>query len=61
MLSSLFREEFDDHPCLFPTGSKESRRGTVVFLHGAPTQSFSYRTVMSEVLLHSNLYFFKIL
>ncbi|CAH8357702.1 unnamed protein product [Eruca vesicaria subsp. sativa] len=31
------------------TGSKESRRGTVVFLHGAPTQSFSYRTVMSEM------------
>jgi len=31
------------------TGSKESRRGTIVFVHGAPTQSFSYRTVMSEL------------
>ncbi|CAE5960032.1 unnamed protein product [Arabidopsis arenosa] len=31
------------------TGSKESRRGTIVFVHGAPTQSFSYRTVMSEM------------
>ncbi|KAK7851164.1 haloalkane dehalogenase 2 [Quercus suber] len=32
------------------TGSAESRRGTIVFLHGAPTQSYSYRVVMSEVM-----------
>lgn len=31
------------------TGSPESRRGTVVFLHGAPTQSYSYRVVMSQM------------
>ncbi|XP_019454482.1 PREDICTED: uncharacterized protein LOC109355736 [Lupinus angustifolius] len=31
------------------TGSAESRRGTVLFLHGAPTQSFSYRVVMSQL------------
>ncbi|XP_012073134.1 cis-3-alkyl-4-alkyloxetan-2-one decarboxylase isoform X2 [Jatropha curcas] len=31
------------------TGSPDSRRGTVVFLHGAPTQSFSYRVVMSQM------------
>ncbi|XP_021888427.1 uncharacterized protein LOC110807570 [Carica papaya] len=31
------------------TGSAESRRGTIVFLHGAPTQSFSYRIVMSQM------------
>ncbi|XP_030971063.1 uncharacterized protein LOC115991477 isoform X1 [Quercus lobata] len=31
------------------TGSAESRRGTIVFLHGAPTQSYSYRVVMSEM------------
>ncbi|KAE9621306.1 hypothetical protein Lal_00023609 [Lupinus albus] len=31
------------------TGSAESRRGTILFLHGAPTQSFSYRVVMSEL------------
>ncbi|TXG69400.1 hypothetical protein EZV62_004335 [Acer yangbiense] len=30
------------------TGSPESRRGTIVFLHGAPTQSYSYRNVMSQ-------------
>ncbi|KAL8139377.1 hypothetical protein V2J09_005398 [Rumex salicifolius] len=30
------------------TGSPDSRRGTVVFLHGAPTQSYSYRVVMSQ-------------
>ncbi|KAG8483411.1 hypothetical protein CXB51_022237 [Gossypium anomalum] len=30
-------------------GSPESRRGTVVFLHGAPTQSYSYRVVMSQM------------
>ncbi|GJV91551.1 hypothetical protein Tco_1539364 [Tanacetum coccineum] len=26
-------------------------RGTVVFLHGAPTQSYSYRVVMSQVVI----------
>ncbi|XP_007023283.2 PREDICTED: haloalkane dehalogenase [Theobroma cacao] len=31
------------------TGSPQSRRGTVVFLHGAPTQSYSYRVVMSQM------------
>ncbi|TKY64582.1 Haloalkane dehalogenase 2 [Spatholobus suberectus] len=31
------------------TGSANSRRGTIVFLHGAPTQSFSYRVVMSQL------------
>ncbi|KAF3958152.1 hypothetical protein CMV_016909 [Castanea mollissima] len=31
------------------TGSAESRRGTIVFLQGAPTQSYSYRVVMSEM------------
>lgn len=31
------------------TGSRDSRRGTVVFLHGAPTQSYSYRVVMSQM------------
>ncbi|BAT98593.1 hypothetical protein LR48_Vigan406s008900 [Vigna angularis] len=31
------------------TGSASSRRGTIVFLHGAPTQSFSYRVVMSQL------------
>ncbi|XP_076888033.1 uncharacterized protein LOC143595370 isoform X1 [Bidens hawaiensis] len=34
------------------TGSSDARlgsRGTVVFLHGAPTQSFSYRVVMSQL------------
>ncbi|KAL4626535.1 hypothetical protein ACB092_05G103700 [Castanea dentata] len=31
------------------TGSAESQRGTIVFLHGAPTQSYSYRVVMSEM------------
>ncbi|XP_058734385.1 uncharacterized protein LOC131606124 [Vicia villosa] len=31
------------------TGSVKSRRGTIVFLHGAPTQSFSYRVVMSQL------------
>ncbi|KAK4375465.1 hypothetical protein RND71_006142 [Anisodus tanguticus] len=30
-------------------GSPESRRGTVIFLHGAPTQSYSYRVVMSQM------------
>lgn len=31
------------------TGSPESRRGTIVYLHGAPTQSYSYRVVMSQM------------
>ncbi|KAL8464865.1 hypothetical protein ACS0TY_034375 [Phlomoides rotata] len=31
------------------TGSPKSRRGTIVFLHGAPTQSYSYRVVMSQM------------
>ncbi|KAF5739072.1 hypothetical protein HS088_TW12G00270 [Tripterygium wilfordii] len=31
------------------TGSPETRRGTIVFLHGAPTQSYSYRVVMSQM------------
>ncbi|XP_031091313.1 uncharacterized protein LOC115996274 [Ipomoea triloba] len=31
------------------TGSPGSRRGTIVFLHGAPTQSYSYRVVMSQL------------
>lgn len=30
-------------------GSPGSRRGTVIFLHGAPTQSYSYRVVMSQM------------
>ncbi|KAJ3704714.1 hypothetical protein LUZ61_008419 [Rhynchospora tenuis] len=31
------------------TGSANSRLGTILFLHGAPTQSFSYREVMSQM------------
>ncbi|KAL6651926.1 hypothetical protein ACP70R_010851 [Stipagrostis hirtigluma subsp. patula] len=31
------------------TGSSDAQRGTIVFIHGAPTQSFSYRTVMSQM------------
>jgi len=31
------------------TGSLGARRGTIMFLHGAPTQSFSYRTVMAQM------------
>ncbi|KAL9238581.1 hypothetical protein vseg_012981 [Gypsophila vaccaria] len=31
------------------TGSRDTNRGTVVFLHGAPTQSYSYRNVMSQM------------
>ncbi|CAI0423051.1 unnamed protein product [Linum tenue] len=31
------------------TGSPDTRRGTILFLHGAPTQSFSYRVVMSQM------------
>lgn len=34
-------------------GSPESRRGTVIFLHGAPTQSYSYRVVMSQVVFNT--------
>ncbi|PVH35940.1 hypothetical protein PAHAL_7G313100 [Panicum hallii] len=30
-------------------GSSDARRGTIVFLHGAPTQSFSYRVVMAQM------------
>ncbi|KMT00642.1 hypothetical protein BVRB_9g219350 [Beta vulgaris subsp. vulgaris] len=31
------------------TGSPDRGRGTIVFLHGAPTQSYSYRVVMSQM------------
>ncbi|RWR75652.1 Haloalkane dehalogenase 2 [Cinnamomum micranthum f. kanehirae] len=31
------------------TGSSDSRRGTIVFIHGAPTQSYSYRVVMAQM------------
>lgn len=31
------------------TGSRDSSRGTIIFLHGAPTQSYSYRVVMSQM------------
>ncbi|PIA25257.1 hypothetical protein AQUCO_12000004v1 [Aquilegia coerulea] len=31
------------------TGTNKSRQGTVVFLHGAPTQSYSYRVVMAQM------------
>ncbi|CAN1317541.1 Cis-3-alkyl-4-alkyloxetan-2-one decarboxylase [Linum perenne] len=31
------------------TGSPDTRRGTILFLHGAPTQSFSFRVVMSQM------------
>ncbi|KAL1809730.1 hypothetical protein ACET3Z_026720 [Daucus carota] len=31
------------------TGSARSDRGTVIFIHGAPTQSYSYRVVMSQM------------
>ncbi|CAO2036733.1 unnamed protein product [Urochloa humidicola] len=31
------------------TGSPDARRGTIVFLHGAPTQSFSYRVIMAQM------------
>ncbi|KAK1300757.1 hypothetical protein QJS10_CPB13g00338 [Acorus calamus] len=34
---------------VYPRGSSESRRGTVIFIHGAPTQSYSYRVVMSQM------------
>ncbi|KAJ6963764.1 hypothetical protein NC652_002161 [Populus alba x Populus x berolinensis] len=42
------------------TGSPDSRRGTVIFLHGAPAQSYSYRVVMSQVaylVFNSSSYF----
>lgn len=35
---------------IVPLGSSDSRRGTIVFVHGAPTQSYSYRVVMAQVL-----------
>ncbi|KAL9266271.1 Cis-3-alkyl-4-alkyloxetan-2-one decarboxylase-like protein, partial [Drosera capensis] len=31
------------------TGSPDSRLRTIIFLHGAPTQSYSYRVVMSQM------------
>lgn len=31
------------------TGSPNNRRGTIVFIHGAPTQSYSYREVMPQM------------
>ncbi|XP_026665210.2 cis-3-alkyl-4-alkyloxetan-2-one decarboxylase isoform X2 [Phoenix dactylifera] len=31
------------------TGSSDNPRGTVVFIHGAPTQSYSYRVVISQM------------
>lgn len=31
------------------TGSSASASGTIVFLHGAPTQSYSYRVVMAQM------------
>lgn len=31
------------------TGSSDNLRGTIVFIHGAPTQSYSYRVVMSQM------------
>ncbi|PKA51476.1 hypothetical protein AXF42_Ash002841 [Apostasia shenzhenica] len=30
-------------------GSSDARRGTIIFVHGAPTQSYSYRGVMSQM------------
>ncbi|CAL5327630.1 unnamed protein product [Camellia sinensis] len=39
-----------------PAGAPESRRGTIVFLHGAPTQSFSYRVVMSQLMADSGFH-----
>ncbi|KAG2569244.1 hypothetical protein PVAP13_7NG376800 [Panicum virgatum] len=38
------------------TGSPDARRGTIVFLHGAPTQSFSYRVVMAQMLATTALH-----
>ncbi|XP_068478726.1 uncharacterized protein [Phaseolus vulgaris] len=40
------------------TGSASSRRGTIVFLHGAPTQSYSYRVPMSQVIMLSVMIYF---
>ncbi|XP_024521271.1 uncharacterized protein LOC9644099 [Selaginella moellendorffii] len=31
------------------TGSKSAKKGTIVFLHGAPSQSYSYRNVMAQM------------
>jgi pimeloyl-ACP methyl ester carboxylesterase len=31
------------------TGPAKSNKGTVIFLHGAPTQSYSYRVVLAQV------------
>lgn len=31
------------------TGSQEAKNGTVMFLHGAPTQSYSYRIVLEKM------------
>lgn len=31
------------------TGTANARNGTVVFLHGAPTQSYSYRVVLAQM------------
>ncbi|XP_020244262.1 uncharacterized protein LOC109822474 isoform X2 [Asparagus officinalis] len=31
------------------TGSLDSQRETIVFIHGAPTQSYSYRVLMSQM------------
>ncbi|XP_073107209.1 uncharacterized protein [Elaeis guineensis] len=31
------------------TGSSNNPHGTIVFIHGAPTQSYSYRVVMSQM------------
>lgn len=30
-------------------GKSNKKKGTVVFLHGAPTQSYSYRDVLAQV------------
>lgn len=31
------------------TGSPEAKNGTIIFLHGAPTQSYSYRVVLEKM------------
>ncbi len=33
------------------TGPVKSNKGTVIFLHGAPTQSYSYRVVLAQVYI----------
>ncbi|KAK4794398.1 hypothetical protein SAY86_012392 [Trapa natans] len=43
------KSELDADMNLFHEGSPRSRQGTVVFIHGAPTQSYSYRVVMSQL------------